>query len=347
MKGKSASVMKRSFRKVNLFRIACLATLLLTTLTRLAFAQQPQTPPPANPPGKPVVPSTAPQFKPDQVVLKIGNHEVTFDDLESILQSVAGSTQRQMRTQGRKSVVDDYVLMEVLSQQASSHHLDELPEYRRQMNMARLRWLAQAEYRNITNETKVTPEEISQYYSAHSPDFEEVELRQVTIRKRLPGAAASVLGLPGEEAMAKAEAVRKALEGGSDPKKVAEDFKMPNVVLIDIEPRKVRHGQLSRPQEEEVFKLKDGEFSSNRDDAQALYFMQVVKHNQPALKEVSKEIEAKLREQKITLSLENLKKAARIWMDPAYSGSLSAPPASTASTPPASPTQSSAAAQKP
>jgi hypothetical protein len=347
MKGKSASVTKRSLRKVDLLRIACLAAVFATTPTRFALAQQPQTPAPASPSGKPLAPSTALQFKPDQVVLKVGNHEVTFDDLESMMQGAAGPIQRQMRTQGRKSVVDDYILMEVLSQQAVSHHLDELPEFRRQMNMTRLRWLAQAEYRNITNEAKVTPEEISHYYSAHLPDLEEVELRQVTIRKRPPGAAASVLGLPAEEAMAKAEAMRKALEVGTDPKKVAEDFKTPNVVLIDVEPRKVRHGQLPRAQEEEVFKLKDGEFSSNRDDAQALYFTQVIKHNQPELKEVSKEIEVKLREQKITLSLENLKKAALIWMDPAYSGSLSPPPASSATTPPESHAQPPAAAQKP
>ena len=332
---------------MNLLRMACLAALLGTAPTRLAFAQQPQTPASAGRSGEPVAPNSVPQFKPDQVVLKIGSHEITFEDLESMMQGVTGPIERQMRTQGRKSVVDDYILMEVLSQQAVSHHLDELPEFRRQMNMARLRWLAQAEYRNITNEAKVTTEEISQYYSGHLPDFEELELRQVTIRKRPPGAAASVLGLPAEETLAKAEAMRKALESGSDPKKVAEDFKMPNVVLIDVEPRKVRHGQLPRAQEEEVFKLKDGEFSSNRNDAQALYFIQVIKHNQAELKEVSKEIEVGLREQKITLLLENLKKVARVWMDPAYSGSLSPSPASTASAPSTSHAQPPAASQKP
>jgi hypothetical protein len=105
-------------------------------------------------------------------------------------------------------------------------------------------------------------------------------------------------------------------------------------------------GQLPKAQEEDVFKTKEGEFST-ADEAQSLSFTQVIKHEQAPLKDVSKEIEVKLREQKITDSLNNLKKAANVWMDPEYFGPPAPPPAPAAAAPPPSESKPPSTAPKP
>jgi len=262
--------------------------------------------------------SEAQGFPPDKVVLKVGSQQATVADLEFAMQSLPREIQKQMVTQGRRPLGDQYSLLLALSQKAAAQHLDDSPDLRRQLNQVRMQLLAQAEYRQLTSDVKVTPEEVSQYFSAHQSEFAALDIRQASVRKKMPNAAATAPGLTEDEARAKAEEIRKALQAGGDPKKVAEDFKMPNVIFIDPEPRTVRHGQLPANLEEQIFKLKDGEFSDFQDNPQVVYFVQVIKHTQSELKDASADIENKLKDQKVQEALNAVKAQASIWMDAAF-----------------------------
>lgn len=275
------------------------------------------------------------EFPPDKVVLKVGSDQVTVADLDFVMRLLSPQAQSQIASHGRKGFGEWYSMLVALSQKTAGQHLEDTPDYRRQMNLARMQFLATTESKNIAGSAKVTPDDIKQYFTTHQSDYAELQIRQVSIRKKLPKGGNAAPGLSPDEAQAKAEEIRKAIQSGTDFAKLADQFKMPGVIFIDPQPRTVKHGQLPANLEASLYKLKDGELSDTADNPQVVYFMQVVKHTQSDLKDVSDEIESKLKEQKTKEAMDNLKKDAAIWMDPVYFAAPAPEPAPAEVKPPA------------
>jgi peptidyl-prolyl cis-trans isomerase C len=274
------------------------------------------------------------------VVLKVGNQQVTQADLEFFVRNLNPQVQQAAAGQGRRPLGEQYALMLLLSQEALSRHLDDSPDFRRQMEWQRVQWLAQAEYKKLASQVNVSPEEIGQYYSTHPAEFEQLEVRQIGIRKKAESAKEGA-GLSPQEARARLDAIRTALAAGTDAKKVTQDFTIPNVVFIDAQPRSIRHGQLPGELDKKAFQLKDGDFSEPLDTPQGIFCIQAIRHDHPELKTVSAEIENKLRQQKVQATLEALKKKAAIWMDEDYFKAPAAPAQKAPGAPPSSPAPTS------
>lgn len=300
---------------INLKARVLLTVFVTAILAARTYAQAP--PGPVTSPGASAAPGKgAPP--PDKVVLKVGNEQVTQAEFEALIGTLNPQMQQSVATQGHRSIGEQYALLFVLSQQALSEHLEVSPEVQRRLALQRLQLLANTEYASLTRRAQPKPEEISQYYSTHAAEFEEVQARKVFIRKKPEGAKEGTPGLDPPEAKARAEAIRKALASGTDAKKVGEEFKGSRDVVIDAEPRAVRRGQWPAATEKAAFTLKDGELSEPEDTPQSISFIQVVKHRSRELKEVTQQIERKLQQQKMEAALDELKKKAAIWMDEEY-----------------------------
>jgi hypothetical protein len=300
-------------------RSLVMASLVLGGLLVWSIFAQTQTPAGQNPPLPTQSAATpAKTIPPDKVVMKVGDKQVTAADLDYVLSGPNPRAQRPMMSQRRRSFGEQYSLMLLLSQQALRDHLDSSPAFQRQMELARLQWLARMEMQDIQHKVQVTPEEVSQYYSAHESEFDEVKLRQAVIRKKTEGAKEGMPGLPPEEARTTAEAVRKALVAGKDAKQVSQELKVTDAVHVDAEPRTFRRGQLPAAWDRAVFQLKDGEVTEPLDTPQAIVLFQLGGQRHPELKEVSQQIENRLRQQKVQASIDELKKEIPIWMDQEY-----------------------------
>ena len=309
-----------------------LATILAGLTACAGFAQQTPAPKAAAPaPAKPAAQAEATKAAeegPEKVVLKVGEQKFTEGDMEFLIDSLSPQLQQAVARQGKKPLGDQYAIMSVLSQQAEKDHLDSSQAFRQQMALHRLQALAQAEYDKVAEDIKVTPEEVSQYYTSHSTEFDQARIREVIIRKKAEGAKEGAPGLPAQEAQARATEIRKALAAGTDPKQVAEKFNQENIVMIDTEPRTIRHGQLVATLDKAAFDLKDGDISDPMETPQALAFVQVVGHTHSEIKDVSDDIEKTLHQQKVQAALDELKKKTPIWMDEKYfSGPSEAAPA--------------------
>jgi len=261
----------------------------------------------------------------NKVVLKVGEQQATADDLNFVLHSLNEQDQKAVESQGRRPLGEQYALTLLLAHQGAQDHLDATPNFRRQQAWERAQRLAQAEYEKMAQAIKVNPNEVGQYYSQHPKDFEQVEVRQVGIRKKTEDAKPDAPGLTTQDAEAKADAIRKALTTGTDIQKVATDFAVPNIVFIDPGPKKLQHGQLSADLDKSIFSLKDGELSQSISTPQSIFFVQVLKHVQPELKEVQPTIEATLRQQRLQAELGDLRKKTTIWMDEDYFKSPATP----------------------
>jgi len=250
--------------------------------------------------------------------MKVGDAKVTqaeFDQFYSDLEGQGGEDADLTR----EKAAQQYATALMLSQGAVANHLDTSPEVERQLKVDRIQILSNAEYARLEKQAKPTPEEISQYYSAHLSDYDEVSLRRIYVWKKREGG--NTKGLTPEEARARAQAIRQALESGGDPKKLTQG----SDDSIDIEPITLQRGEVSQPLRQAAFEGKVGEWSEILDTPDALVLVQVVKRWQRSLAEVTPLIERRLKAQKMRAILEENRKNAGVWMDESYFESKKAP----------------------
>lgn len=255
---------------------------------------------------------------PAKTVLKVGSTQVTAGDIENLINNLAPQARQALATQGRQALGDEYMKLLLLSHQAEADHLDTALGIRERLDLQRNQILAMAEYQKMAQGVTVSPDEISQYFTAHQSEYETAQVRQFVIRKKADGAPANAPGLATADAHAKAEAIRKALAAGSDPKKVAQDFAVPNVVLISPDPQSVQRGKMMPVLDKAAFTLKPGEVSEAVDTPQAVVFLQVVGRKPADPKSAATEIETAIKQQKLDAEVAELKKNGNVWMDEDY-----------------------------
>ena len=274
----------------------------------------PGQPPNAELPANPVVANTPP----DKVVMKVGVQNVTAGQIQSVVKALPVAFQRSAAAQGLKMVGDQYSMLLLLSQQAVSQGLDQSAEFKQKLDLQRMQWLAQDEYKKLADNVQVSPDEVNKYYGQHQKDFEQVQVRQISIRKKPANAKPDSPGLSDADAEKRAEDIRKALMSGEDANKVSDQYKLANAVFFDPNPRPMRRGQLPGEMDKTAWSMKDGDVSEIQKNPMNLYFIQVVKHDQPSVQDVSKEVEGKIKEEKFQKNLDAIKQQANVWLDPQY-----------------------------
>lgn len=294
--------------------------LLAGLLSQVSIGQQTVVSKPG-PDGSPTDKKEAPTGTPatSVVVLKIGTTQITRAEIESLLNELPQpSTHGALTPEGRRRLVELYIRMVLLSQQATNDHLDASPVLRHRLEMQRTKLLAQAEYDKMRSDVKVTPAEIAQYYADHQREFDTVQVRQFIVRKRPKDAEASDAGLSAEDARAKAELIRKALASGDSPEKVNEDYGSSDVLLIDPRPRTLKRNEMIPALEKASFDAKDGEATGPVETSDADLVVLVLNHGHVTQQEATSEIEKKLRSEKLDVELDDLKKKSGVWMSDDY-----------------------------
>ena len=316
---------------MDLIRIRIAPYLVLAGLfTAGGHAQEPLSPSPATSSGSSTSTSTPARkaFPPtERVILKVGQVQVTQADFESRIGDIEphGDAEKEGPTdKDRRKLGDDYASVLMLSEQAVANHLDSSPEVSRQLVVARMQVLSDAEFASLMRQADPTTEEISKYYSAHLFDYDQVQIRRLFIwRRRDDSKDGPVLSL--QAARASADRIRQAYAAGTGEKKLAADLSKSGDGMLDPEPITFPRGALSPHMEKVAFALKEGEWSEVEETPAALLLIQLVKRGRQQLGEVSSVIEKELQGQKMQALLDDLKKKAGIWMDEQYFGTAVAP----------------------
>jgi hypothetical protein len=318
-----------------LLSVACLG---LWILPARAQAQGP-TNPDSGTSSSPVRKSTAPG---DRVILKVGDVQVTQEQFESGFFNVGKQGDPDENAglpseKDRRTLGENYASALALSQRAIAEHLDQTPEIRRTLAMDRIQILSDAEYAKLMEQAKPSSEEISQYYSAHPSEYDQVLIRRLFIWKQYEGSQGR--GVNPQAAKARADQVRQALASGTDPQKIADDLNHSGEGLLDPQPISFPRGEL-RPQMEKVaFGLKPDEWAQVEDTPASLILVQLIKHSVRDLPEVASLIEGQLQGRKMQTMLESLKEKAGIWMDKEYFATAGAPASGAQTHVPSPPTE--------
>ena len=277
----------------------------------------------------------------NRVILRVGNTEVTQAEFEAGIGAIEPEKEGPSEKE-RRDLGDDYASVLMLSQQALVNHLDSSPEISRQLAIERLQILSDAEFNSLMDQAKPSFEEVSNYYSAHLPDFEQVQIRRLFIWKRGAGSK-NAKGLSPQDARSRADAILQTAAAGGDTAKLTDAFKDSDDGLLDAHPLTFPRGELPPQMEKVAFAIKEGQWSQVEDTPDSLILLHLIKRDRQQLGQVSSSIEKRLQGEKMQALLENLKEKSAVWMDKEYFGTEVAPVPGTqrSSNPPSKVQQSS------
>jgi len=305
---------------VNLIRARITPCFLLVLVAAIGHAQTPSPNPSSSSGSSAASPGTG------RVVLKVGDVQVTQEEFESRVKDIEpqADPEEGAPAKDRRKLGDDYASVLMLSQQALASHLDSSPEVSRELAIARMQVLSDAEFASLMRQATPSFEEVSQYYSAHLSDYDEVQIRRLFIWKQRENAKNAPV-LTSQAAKTRADQIRQEFAGGSSPQKLADQLNKSGEGMLDAEPLSFPRGELSGQMEKVAFGLKEGEWGEVEDTPARLLLIQLVKRDRQQLGQVSSIIEKDLQAETLQAMLDDLKKKAGIWMDEKYFGTAVAP----------------------
>jgi peptidyl-prolyl cis-trans isomerase C len=206
--------------------------LLMASLSAsLVFAQgttpspaKPQVvpPPPPSPQevlaGRPAGAPPAPAVPPETVVLTVGNEKVTAKDFDSYIEGLPEQVRAQARGPMKRQMAEQIVRVKLLSQKAKEQGLDQDPAMKSRIAFQVENLLAGAAYSEMLKNAKPDETAARKYFEEHKNEWEEASARHILIKFK--GSPVPVREgkqeLSEEQALAKAQEIRKKLVAGED-----------------------------------------------------------------------------------------------------------------------------------
>src|SRR5215472_16568289 len=193
--------------------------LFVFSVALLAMAQQPPTPtsPKTQPPSASGSAAAQPEVSPDTVVMTVGSEKLTRAQFEDLLAALPEQVRAQAAGPGRRQLAEQLAEVISIAQEARKRKLDQSPAVQRIMALQTDQVLAGALARQI-NEAKPDEAAMHAYFDSHKADFERVKASHILIRFKGSGAPLrpGQKELTDEEALAKAQDIRKKLLDGAD-----------------------------------------------------------------------------------------------------------------------------------
>jgi parvulin-like peptidyl-prolyl isomerase len=289
----------------------------------------------------------SPATDPNKVVLTIGTQKITAAEYDDFVNSLPQQYQAYARGAGKRAFGEQIVQLTVLAAQAEKQKLDQDPKIQKELQFQRENFLAGIMFADLQKNAKVDDAAMQKYFDEHKVDFETVTARHILIRvKGAPmQAPTGKPELSDEEALAKAQEIRKRLVAGEDFATIAkaESYDTGSAAMGGSL-GSFKKGMMVPPFEQAAFAAKIGDISEPVKTAFGYHIIQVEKHETKTLAESKSDIETKLRPEIARQDVEALRKDVKVEMDDAFFGpaprqapSLGAPAASAPSAPAAAP----------
>jgi peptidyl-prolyl cis-trans isomerase C len=278
-------------------------------------------------PRMPAQPAAAPAPKPpadpDKVVLTVGDQKVTEAQFDDMISALPAQYQQMARGAGKRQFAEQIVQVLMLSQEAEKRKMGDDPKLKQELAFQRENLLAQAFFLSIQENAKVDDAAIDKYFNEHKSDYEVLKARHILIRvKGAPmQAIAGKPELTDDEALAKAQAIRKRLEAGEDFATIAKaesDDAGSGAQGGDL--GEFRKGMMVPPFETAAFAAKVNEITEPVKTPFGYHLIKVESHITKSLDEAKPDIEKKLRPELARNEVEQLRKSATVLMDDSFFG---------------------------
>lgn len=296
----------------------CAAILALSAIPALIA----QTPAPA------AAGTPAALANPDKVVLTIGTTKITAAQYDELVNSLPAQYQTFARGAGKRQFAEQLVQLKLLSTEAEKRKIDQQPKLQRDLAFQRENILAGAMFQSLQDSVTVDDAAVKKYYDEHKTDYETVKAKHILIRvKGAPmQAPADKPELTEEQALAKAQDIRKRLVAGEDFAKLAQaesDDSGSGAQGGDL--GEFKKGMMVPPFEEAAFAAKVNEITQPVKSPFGYHVIKVEAHETKSLASAKGEIETKLRPDIARQQVDAIRKAATVQMDDTFFGPPEAP----------------------
>lgn len=295
---------------------------------------------PATPKAAPAKVAAAAPKKDGKVVLTVGTETVTDKEFEALIDTLPEQLKAQARMGRKREIAEQVARVKLLAQEARKMGLDKDPQYATRIQFQIENMLAGAYYSEIQKKTSVDDAELKKQYEANKNSSEEVLARHILIRaKGSPSpVSAGKKELTEEEALAKAQDLRKKILAGEDfaelAKKESDD---PGSGNVGGDLGSFKRGQMVPPFEQAAFSLPPGQVSEPVKTQFGYHLIKVEKHTTKTFEEMKPELEQRARPEAANKAVEEMRSKAEVKFDDAYFAPP-APPAAPPAAPGAAPT---------
>jgi len=317
-------------------------SILLLLLAAAALPAQTRTQPVLGPDGKPLIgpdgkpatvtlsvdekPAPGPPLStlpPDKVILTIGDQKITAAYMDRLIESLPEQLRASARGAARRQFAENIVRVKLLAEEARKRKLDQTPQYQVQVAFQAENTLAMLLFNDMSKNAPVTESAARAWFDQHKGEYERVRARHILIRMKgspVP-TRPEQKDLTEEEALAKAQQVRKQLLAGADFATLAKaESDDTGSAANGGELGTFGHGQMVPSFDEAAFALPVGQVSEPVRSQFGYHIIRVEAKESKTFEEVRPEIEKRLRPEMAKKSLEEMRNSAAVTMDPAYFG---------------------------
>lgn len=305
------------------FRMQKSALFALAAVLVIGTAQA-QTP--AAAPAVPATPEAAPAAAPapaDPVVISAGTIEVRRSEFENAIRSLPNEYQQYALGPGKRQFAQDVLRMKLLAAAGRQQGLDQSPEIQTQLDMMRDNLVANALVQRVQASFTLDEAALRQAYEANKAQYEKSNARHILIAfKGSPAAQPGKPELTEEEAKAKAEDLRKKIEGGASFEELAK------TESDDVGSGanggslgEFARGQMVPEFEQAAFTAAIGTVSEPVRTQFGFHLIRVDSRGAAPFEEVRPTLERAERQQRVQAYLEQLTNDAKPTFDAAYFGS--------------------------
>jgi peptidyl-prolyl cis-trans isomerase C len=284
----------------------------------------PATPTPPLPPARLGVPAVAPTaVPPDKVVMTVGDEKLTAGEFDQLVDALPEQVRAAARGPNKRQFAEQLVRIKIMSQEAHKRKLDENPTVQRQIELQKENLLANVLFQEMAANVKVDDATAQKYFEQHKTEYESVHARHILIRfkgSQLP-VAAGKKELTEEEALAKAQEIRKKLTAGEDFATLAKtesDDVQTGAKGGDL--GTFRRGQMVPEFEQAAFSLPVGQVSEPVKSKFGYHLIKVEQHETKTFAEVKPELEKKMGPELARNAVENLQKQVPVTLDDSFFG---------------------------
>jgi len=301
--------------------ILCLAGVLLNAQQQQQAPAKPPAPPPslANPSGVEAKP-----VPPEAIVLTVGAEKITRAGFEQILAALAENGRSAPTAAAKRQLAEQVGEILALAQEARKRKLDQSPAVQQMITLQSDQVLANALSHDVSANLKIDDAALHAYYDQHKSEFEVAKASHILIRfkgSRVP-LKPNEKDLTEEEALAKAQDIRKQLLAGGDFAAIAKAESddtgsgAAGGSLGAASPR----GRFVPEFDKAVFTLPVGQISEPVKTPFGYHIIRVEERTTKTFAEARPDIEKKIRPEKTREEMEQIHKAAQVTLDSDYFG---------------------------
>jgi len=259
----------------------------------------------------------------DKVLVTIGDEKITAGMLRAIIDGLPAQARETARGARRRQLAEEIVKIKLLAVEARRKKVDQVPAVQAQITFQRDNLLASTYFQQMSNAIKIEEEAARAWYKQHISEWERVRARHILVRMK--GSQVPLRpdqkDLSEEEALAKAQALRKKLAEGADFAALAaaeSDDTGSGAKGGDL--GFFRRGQMAPSFEYAAWPLAIGQISEPVKTPYGYHIIRMEAREAKPFEDVRAEVEKRMRPELAQKALEQLRKEAAVTLDAEFFG---------------------------